>query len=80
MNATTTETTEPYPLGNRVIHANVSEEEEKAMQNRLSEMQLWWDEAIARNMNLPDGYQNVAVLIIKWSEELDELKTAAEVG
>ena len=102
MDATTIETTEPYPLGNRVIHANiqsiepeessdsrenaitspnnVSEEEEKAMRKRSSEMQLWWDEAIARNMNLPDGYQNVAVLIIKWSKELDELKTAAEVS
>ena len=101
MDATTIETTEPYPLGNRVIHANIQSiepeessdsrenattspnnlsEEEKVMQKKSSEMQLWWDEAIARSMNLPDGYQNVAVLIIKWSEELDELKTAAEVS
>ncbi|OCL02527.1 hypothetical protein AOQ84DRAFT_382595 [Glonium stellatum] len=102
MDATAPKTTEPYPLGNRVIHANIQSIEpddssdsrestagmppnnvsakEKAIQKKSSEMQLWWDEAIARNMNLPDGYLNVAVLIIKWSEELDELKTGAEVA
>ncbi|OAL46255.1 hypothetical protein IQ07DRAFT_518450 [Pyrenochaeta sp. DS3sAY3a] len=39
---------------------------------------MWWEEAIGRNMDLPDGYDKVAVLIIKWADELDELKTAAE--
>jgi hypothetical protein len=30
-------------------------------------------------MNLPEGYEQVSVLIIKWADELDELKTKAEV-
>jgi hypothetical protein len=50
-----------------------------AQQKRAAEMQMWWDEAIVRNMDLPDGYAKVAVLLVKWDDELDELKTRAEV-
>lgn len=39
----------------------------------------WWAEAIAKNMDLPDGYSKVAVLLIKWADELDELRTGEEV-
>lgn len=42
-------------------------------------MRMWWNEAIAKNMNLPEGYEQVAVLIIRWADELDELNTKAEV-
>ncbi|KAL5375336.1 hypothetical protein DPSP01_011246 [Paraphaeosphaeria sporulosa] len=49
-----------------------------AQQKRAAEMQMWWDEAIVRNMDLPDGYAKVAVLLVKWEDELDELKTRAE--
>jgi hypothetical protein len=95
------QTTEPFPLGNRVIHANIQSiepegpntnddgtsansqgllsEDQKSAQEAASEMQLWWDEAIAKNMNLPNYYRHVSVLIIKWSDELDELNTAPEV-
>ncbi|KAF2177835.1 hypothetical protein K469DRAFT_719303 [Zopfia rhizophila CBS 207.26] len=52
--------------------------EEEETQKRAAEMHMWWDEAIAKHMNLPDGYQNVAVLIVKWADMLDELKTKAE--
>lgn len=48
-------------------------------QEKAAEMQNWWAEAIARNMDLPEGYSHVAVLIIKWEDELDELKTGDEV-
>ncbi|EUC30454.1 hypothetical protein COCCADRAFT_39314 [Bipolaris zeicola 26-R-13] len=47
-------------------------------QERAAEMQNWWAEAIARNMDLPEGYSHVAVLIIKWADDLDELKTGEE--
>ncbi|OCL11249.1 hypothetical protein AOQ84DRAFT_229708 [Glonium stellatum] len=47
--------------------------------DKASHMQLQWNEAICRNMNLPEGYQKIAVLIIKWCKELDELNCAAEV-
>lgn len=39
----------------------------------------WWAEAIAKNMDLPDGYSKVAVLLIKWADELDQLRTGQEV-
>src|SRR5215471_13947184 len=45
-----------------------------------SKMQVWWNKAMCDEMEIPEGYQNVAVLIIKWIEELDELKTGAEVS
>jgi hypothetical protein len=50
-----------------------------AEKQRADEMRMWWNEAIAKNMNLPEGYEQVSVLIIKWADELDELKTRAEV-
>jgi hypothetical protein len=40
---------------------------------------MWWNESIARNMSSYEGYAKIAVLLIKWSEELDELKTHNEV-
>jgi hypothetical protein len=55
-------------------HVSQSSEQDTAMA-----MQTWWDEAAKRNLNLRDGYQNVSVLLIKWADELDELKTQAEV-
>lgn len=53
-------------------------QQDAAQQKRGAEMQMWWDEAIARNMNLPDGYAQVAVLLVKWEDALDELETRAE--
>jgi hypothetical protein len=47
---------------------------------KAAEMQNWWTEAIAKNMDLPDGYSKVAVLLIKWVDELDELRTGEEVS
>ncbi|CAO2656431.1 Nn.00g052340.m01.CDS01 [Neocucurbitaria sp. VM-36] len=52
--------------------------EDVEYQAKAAEMHMWWDEAIAKNMNLPDGYTKVAVLLIKWAAELDELNTGEE--
>jgi hypothetical protein len=60
--------------GNNLTLQNV------AQQERATEMRMWFDEAIRRNMGLPDGYTKVAVLLIKWADELDELKTREEVS
>lgn len=54
-------------------------QESIAYQKQKAEMQMWWDEAIAKNLNLPDGYSKVAVLLIKWADEVDELRTGKEV-
>jgi hypothetical protein len=45
-----------------------------------SKMQVCWNETMCKEMNIPEGYQNVAVLIIKWTEELDQLKSGREVS
>lgn len=42
-------------------------------------MRMWWDEAMARHMVLSEGYSHVAVLIIRWADYLDDLKTKKEV-
>ncbi|KAF2444099.1 hypothetical protein P171DRAFT_361137 [Karstenula rhodostoma CBS 690.94] len=46
-------------------------------QRRAAEMQGWWHESIAKNLR-PDGYVNVAVLLIRWADELDDLRTSPE--
>jgi hypothetical protein len=45
-----------------------------------SKMQVCWNRVMCEEMNIPEGYQNVAVLIIKWIEELDQLKSGNEVS
>ena len=53
---------------------------ENADNEKAAEMQAtWFAEAIAKNMDLPDGYSKVAVLLIKWADHLDELGTGEEV-
>jgi hypothetical protein len=42
-------------------------------------MKMWWNDSIARSLNTPEDYNQVAVILIKWSDELDELKTRNEV-
>lgn len=42
-------------------------------------LQLEWNDGICKNMDLPEGYAQVAVLIIKWDEKLDQLNTGPEV-
>jgi len=43
-------------------------------------MQDWWAEAMARNMGTPRGYAKVAVLLLRWADELDDLRTSVEVS
>ena len=68
-----------YSQANEPVVQSKPSLEDVAYQAKAAEMHMWWDEAIAKNMNLPDGYSKVAVLLIKWADELDELKTAKEV-
>ncbi|KAL9121409.1 MAG: hypothetical protein Q9187_002035 [Circinaria calcarea] len=44
-----------------------------------SKMRAQWNSVMCKAMEVPQGYQNVAVLIVKWTEQLDELKSADEV-
>ena len=45
-----------------------------------SKMRAQWNSVMCKEMQVPQGYQNVAVLIIKWTEKLDELHSADEVS
>jgi hypothetical protein len=44
-----------------------------------SKMQIRWNKVMCEEMKIPQGYQNIAVLIVKWAEEIDQLKCAKEV-
>ena len=48
-------------------------------QERAEEMRMWWNNEMRKHMNQPDGYAKVAVLLIKWADELDDIKTKDEV-
>ena len=50
----------------------VSEEEN-------AKMQVCWNRAMCQEMQIPEGYQNISVLIIKWAKEIDQLDSAHEV-
>ncbi|KAH7394249.1 hypothetical protein DE146DRAFT_126534 [Phaeosphaeria sp. MPI-PUGE-AT-0046c] len=52
--------------------------EDVEAQERAEEMQSWWNNEMKKHMNQPDGYAKVAVLLIKWDDELDELATKTE--
>ena len=45
-----------------------------------SELELCFNEASNRAMNLPDGYSKAAILLISWVKTLDSLKVASEVS
>ncbi|KAF2732832.1 hypothetical protein EJ04DRAFT_303169 [Polyplosphaeria fusca] len=63
--------------GQRLVTTKASREDVQH-QERAAQMQSWWDSEITKAMDLPDGYQHVAVLLIKWTDELDELDTREE--
>ena len=45
----------------------------------IMKLQLCWNSTMCKVMKIPEGYQDVTVLIIKWNEKLDELNTKDEV-
>ncbi|KAI4664853.1 uncharacterized protein J4E79_003151 [Alternaria viburni] len=47
-------------------------------QEKAADMRECWSKAIAKNMDLPEGYSSAAVLIIRWADALDDLKTGVE--
>ncbi|KAL5470393.1 hypothetical protein PMIN07_001897 [Paraphaeosphaeria minitans] len=49
-----------------------------AQQKHAAEIQMWWEEATVWNIDLPNGYAKVDVLLAKWEDELDGLNTRAE--
>ncbi|KAF2849079.1 hypothetical protein T440DRAFT_490636 [Plenodomus tracheiphilus IPT5] len=42
-------------------------------------LQQHWDQSIAKYMDVPDGYLDVHVLMVKWEDSIDNLKVREEV-
>lgn len=44
-------------------------------------LRMSWNSTMCKVMQIPEGYQDIAVLMIKWTDKLDEFKakTRAEV-
>jgi hypothetical protein len=49
-------------------------------QESAEKMRMWWNNEMRKHMNQPEGYAKVAVLLIKWADELDDIKTKDEVS
>ena len=37
-------------------------------------LRMSWNSTMCKVMQIPEGYQDIAVLMIKWTEKLDEFK------
>ena len=61
------------------LQPSVVDPKDDADKKQAALMRMWWDEAMARHMVLSEGYSHVAVLIIRWADYLDDLKTKKEV-
>jgi hypothetical protein len=36
--------------------------------------QTWFENAVKRELNIPNGYEKVAVLVVRWDDDLDDPK------
>ncbi len=70
----------PGPFAPADVQSQPSSLEDDADKKRAAHMRMWWDEAMARHMVLSEGYTHVSVLIIRWADNLDDLKTKKEVS
>ncbi|CAO2652825.1 Nn.00g022360.m01.CDS01 [Neocucurbitaria sp. VM-36] len=64
----------PSPLSLTVSDYRSSRDDEHE-----TKLQQCWDKSIAKHMDLPNGYHNVHVLMIKWQDEIDQLDVRQEV-
>ncbi|KAL0258253.1 hypothetical protein SLS55_007426 [Diplodia seriata] len=61
------------------VSSPLSLRQESRTKEQASELQLRWNEGIAKYIGFSDGYDHVAVLIVKWHGDLDTLKCQEEV-
>ncbi|CBX99597.1 hypothetical protein LEMA_P088360.1 [Plenodomus lingam JN3] len=62
------------PPGSSIVACGQSNDEQHE-----TKLQKWWDHAIAKHMDLPDGYRDVHVLMVKWEDSIDQLNVRPEV-
>ncbi|KAI9705699.1 MAG: hypothetical protein M1820_005109 [Bogoriella megaspora] len=54
----------------------IHHEETEATEEQL---QRCWQDEMCRQMKIPTGYLNVAVLLVQWEDEIDELRCGSQV-
>jgi hypothetical protein len=59
--------------------SSISEFHDASDDQQESKLQKCWDKSIAKHMDLPDGYHNIHVLMVKWHDDIDQLRVASEV-
>lgn len=74
------ERSEPDDTSTALVEQRTPSPQDVEEQERAEEMQAWWNSEMKTHMNQPDGYAKVAVLLIRWADELDTLDTKDEVG
>jgi hypothetical protein len=58
--------------------SNANREEQRESDSATADLHLWWKEGSEKGGHT-NTYVNVAVLLIRWQENLDELRCADEV-
>lgn len=71
-------TDHPSPSNVSPRPVNLLEKKGQKLLSEASEIQLWWDQEMCKELKLPPGYRKVGVLLIKWSSEIDEFKQRGE--
>ena len=68
------------PSANRtLLSPSASSPDRNGAYQQDGDLYRCWQEAMRRNMEIPSGYLNVAVLLIRWKAEIDQLKCAPQV-
>jgi hypothetical protein len=44
--------------------------------SEISQNQVRWDRVMCNELGLPEGYHSVAVLLVRWREDIDQFKRA----
>lgn len=76
----TDESNEPgSPLDGSMLASMTLDEKSMSMLSKASQMQIRWDRAMCNELKIPEGYRKVSVLLIKWRNDEDQLRTEEEV-
>lgn len=65
----------PADMNPREVSRNKSDDEEI---KKEAERQAWFQNQINEKLNLPTGYLKVAVLVLRWHEDVDDFKAGHE--
>ena len=71
---------QPHGLSSLPVHRSSGAATTDGMNGKQDvKLRQCWESTMCQEMQIPEGYKDVFVLIIKWHRDLDELKTEDEV-